>query len=277
MKTLCSKYQSFFMRLMINKVKYCFIASLFFMNSSMINGQTKIVQTQTKAYMTGEKLIYSLKFGPISAGQAEISLRQVNYKNKPVFHAKATAQTVGLAEKLYSVKDIFESYFDLNSSLPHKAIRNVKEGNYTSYCELYFNHKDTTVFSSKTDSLYKTMPGILDILSSLYYLRGLDPDYFKPGDVIHVVTFWDDEIFPFDMRYKGKEIVKTKYGKIRCHRFDPVVEPGRVFKSEDDMIAWFTDDKNFIPVRVRFELIVGSLRCDLDQYANLRYQLNVLP
>lgn len=56
-----------------------------------------------------------------------------------------------------------------------------------------------------------------------------------------------------------------------------MVEPGRVFKSEDDMTAWFTDDKNFIPVRVRFELIVGSLRCDLDQYANLRYQLNVMP
>jgi hypothetical protein len=50
-----------------------------------------------------------------------------------------------------------------------------------------------------------------------------------------VVTFWDDEIYPFHLRYKGKEVIKTKYGKIRCHRFDPIVEPGRVFKSEDDM------------------------------------------
>jgi hypothetical protein len=55
-----------------------------------------------------------------------------------------------------------------------------------------------------------------------------------------------------------------------------MLEPGRVFKSEDDMSAWFTDDQNFVPVRVRFELIVGSLRCDLDQYANLSYPLEVL-
>jgi hypothetical protein len=258
-------------------IKYGFAALLVLMNVMMVSGQNNVVRNKSKAYMAGEELVYSLKFGPIHAGQASIVLHQVNYKNMPVYHATVIAETVGLAEKLYSVKDIFESYFDMNSSLPHKAIRNVKEGNYRSYCELYFDHADTTVFSSKTDSLYKTIPGILDILSSLYYLRSLDPTSFKPGDVIHVVTFWDDEIFPFDLRYKGKEIVKTKYGKINCHRFDPVVEPGRVFKSEDDMIAWFTDDKNFIPVRVRFELIVGSLRCDLDQYANLRYNLNILP
>jgi len=251
-------------------------ALLTFFNCLTVLGQARAVPAKSKAYLPGEKLTYSLKFGVIQAGKAEIYLQQATYQNEPVYYAKVTAQTVGLAEKLYSVKDIFESYFDMNSSLPHKAIRNVKEGNYTSYCELYFNHRDTSVFSSKTDSLYKTLPGILDILSSLYYLRSLDPSYFRPGDIIQVVTFWDDEIYPFHLRYKGKEIIKTKYGKIRCHRFDPIVEPGRVFKSEDDMSAWFTDDPNFIPVRVRFELIVGSLRCDIDQYANLPYRLDIL-
>jgi Protein of unknown function (DUF3108) len=258
------------------KTKISLILFLILMNCLTLIGQIRITPAKSKAYIPGEKLTYSLKFSGIQAGKAEIDLQQVNYQNEPVYHAKATAQTTGLAEKLYSIKDIFESYFDMNSSLPRKAIRNVKEGNYTSYCELYFNHKDTSVFSSKTDSLYKTIPGILDILSSLYYLRSLDPNCFRTGDIIHVVTFWDDEIFPFYLRYKGKEIIKTKYGKIRCHRFDPIVEPGRVFKSKDDMSAWFTDDQNFIPVKVRFELIVGSLRCDLDQYANLSSPLEVL-
>jgi hypothetical protein len=261
---------------MNNKTKISIFIFLILINCLAMLGQATVIPTKSKAYLPGEKLTYSLKFGVIQAGQAVIVLQQANYQNMPVYHAKVTAQTVGLAEKLYSVKDVFESYFDMNSSLPHKAIRNVKEGNYTSYCELYFNHRDTSVYSSKTDSLYKTLPGILDILSSLYYLRSLDPNFFRTGDIIHVVTFWDDEIYPFHLRYKGKEIIKTKFGKIRCHRFDPIVEPGRVFKSENDMSAWFTDDKNFVPVRVRFELIVGSLRCDLDQYANLPYQLNII-
>jgi hypothetical protein len=239
--------------------------------------QSTLIQAKIKPYMAGEELSYSLKLGPIHGGNATVLLQQATYHNKIVFFARVTAKTVGIAEKLYRVKDIFESYFDMNTSLPYKAIRNVREGNYTSYCELYFNHKDSTVFSTKTDSLYNTPPGILDILSSLYYLRGLDPGYFKQDDIIHIVTFWDDELYPFHLRYKGKEIVKTKYGKIWCHRFDPIVEPGRIFKSEEGMSAWFTDDKNFLPVRVRFEMVVGSLRCDLDQYANLRYKMDVLP
>jgi Protein of unknown function (DUF3108) len=239
--------------------------------------QSKAYRVKVKPFAAGEELSYSLKLGPIHGGNAEIRLHETTYRNSKVYFARVTAKTIGIAEKIYGVKDVFDSYFDMNTSLPYKAIRNVKEGNYTSYCELYFNHMDSTVYSTKTDSLYKTPPGILDILSSLYFLRGLDPSHFKKDDLIYIVTFWDDELYPFHLRYKGKEIVKTKYGKIQCHRFDPVVEPGRIFKSKDGMSAWFTDDKNFIPVRVRFEMVVGSLRCDLEQYANLRYELEVLP
>ena len=80
------------------------------LNCLTILGQSRAIPAKSKAYLAGERLTYSLKFGGIQAGQAEIFLLQANYQNKPVYHAKVTAQTVGLAEKLYSVKDIFESY-----------------------------------------------------------------------------------------------------------------------------------------------------------------------
>ncbi len=263
----------------MNKIKNIF-SGLIVITGLLIHSallcQPTMVPIRPKPYITGEKLTFALKYGPIHGGDAEIELRQARLNDKTVFHAKVTAKTVGVTEKLYSIKDIFESYFDINSSLPYKAIRNVKEGNYRSYCELIFHHKDTTVYSSKTDSLYKVIPNILDILSSLYYLRSYNPVYFKTGDIIPVVTFWDDEIFPFYLRYKGTEIVKTKYGKMKCHRFDPVVEPGRVFKSEDDLTVWFSADKNFIPVKAKFELIVGTLKCELEQYTNLRYSLTII-
>jgi hypothetical protein len=98
----------------------------------------------------------------------------------------------------------------------------------------------------------------------------------QPGSVLHTVTFFDEELFPFDIRYKGKEEVRTKYGKIRCYRFDPVVAPGRMFESEDDMTIWISDDRNMIPVKVRFDLLVGSLHVELGNYANLKYPLGVM-
>ena len=149
--------------------------------------------------------------------------------------------------------------------LPYKLIRDVKEGNYKKHEEALFNRKSNTAYSLRNDTTLDVPPDILDMVSLLYFIRSIDYSQVKPGDVIKTVTYFDDEIFPFEIRYKGKEEVKTKFGKIRCHRFDPVVEPGRMFESEDDMQIWLSDDKNVIPIKVRFDLLVGSLRMELDR------------
>ena len=96
----------------------------------------------------------------------------------------------------------------------------------------------------------------------------------KNGDVIPITTFFGDEIFPFPLRYKGIETVKTKLGKHKCYRFDPVVEVGRIFESEDDMTIWISADDNMVPIRVKFDMILGSVKCDLVKYKNLPSDLH---
>ena len=239
------------------------------------SSQFKEIILDEKAFKGGEKLSYIVKFGPIVGGNAYLVLRQTYHNNMLVFHARGEGKTVGLAEKLYSVKDVFESYFDLKTGLPYKAVRDVKEGTYKKHDEAVFEQAAGTVYSTRKDTLIKVPPNILDMVSLLYYIRSLDLRTIKPGDVLHTITFFDEEIFPFDIRYKGKEEIKTEFGKIRCLRFDPVVEPGRMFDSEDDMTIWLSDDKNLIPVKVRFELLVGSLRIELNEYSNLKYPLGI--
>ena len=68
-----------------------------------------------KPFKAGEKLTYTIKFGPIVGGTASIVIKQDTYKNQPVYHSVAQGKTIGLAEKLYSVKDVFESYFDMHT------------------------------------------------------------------------------------------------------------------------------------------------------------------
>lgn len=202
-----------------------------------------------------------------------MTIKQSSHKNMPVYHSVAQGRTVGVAEKLYSVKDVFESYFDIHTGLPHRLIRDVKEGNYKKHEEAFFDRKNNTAYSLRLDTTIQVPSEILDMVSLLYFIRSLDYNKIKAGDVIKTITYFDDEIYPFDIRYKGKEVIKTKYGKIRCHRFDPVVEPGRMFDSEDDMQIWLSDDQNLIPIKVRFDLLVGSLRMELEQFANLKYPL----
>lgn len=241
--------------------------------SSFVAAQQYPEVLREKPYKSGEKLTYIVRFGPIIGGTASMVIKQTTYKNLTVYHSVAQGKTIGVAEKLYSVKDVFESYFDISTGLPHRLIRDVKEGTYKKHEEAFFNRSAGTAYSLRNDTTISVPENIHDMVSLLYYIRSLDYNKIKPGDVIKTITYFDDEIFPFDIRYKGKEEIKTKYGKIRCHRFDPVVEPGRMFDSEDDMQIWLSDDQNVIPVKVRFDLLVGSLRMELDQFANLKYPL----
>lgn len=223
-------------------------------------------------FVHGEKLTYRLHYGFINGGYASFTLKDKTFENKKVFHVRAYGATSGLTKSLFPVVDIYESYFDQATGLPYKAIRDISEGGYKFYNEVFFHHDDTSVYSQKSGK-HKVPTGTLDMVSSLYYLRNLNIDTLKKGEVVYFTTYFADEIFPFHLRYKGKETVKTDFGKIRCHRFDPVVEPGRIFKSEDDMSFWLTDDENRIPVLIKFDLIVGSVKCELIEYKNLKKQI----
>lgn len=257
---------------MISGIKSTVSLILIIFNISAF-GQSIPYNNSVKPYNPGEKLFYTVKVGPIHGGDASLFLNQESYDSNTVYHAVAEAKTVGLTNRIYKVMDIYESYFDINTSLPYKTIRNINEGNYKRYQEAYFDHEANTAYSVRLDSVIHTPEGILDMVSLLYFIRSLDFQNIKPGDMLKTMTLFDDELFPFDIRYRGKELVRTKFGKIRCHRFDPVVEVGRMFKSEDDMTIWFTDDRNLIPIKVKFDLVLVSLRMELNQYSNLKYPL----
>ena len=257
-------------------MKYFIIGILILITSVKIYGQSEITLKKSRPYKSGESLRYTLKYGPFHGGDAIVDLKLVKYENKTAYHAIVLAKSVGITDKLYRIRDYYESYFDPKKIIPYKAIRNISEGNYKVYSEDYFNVEDSSIYSQKLDSVFKVPPSILDMVTLLYFIRSVDYKKMKVGDSLDIVTFFDNEIFPFPIRYRGKEIIKTKMGKISCMIFVPVVEPGRIFESEDDMTFWLSDDKNLVPIRVKFDLIVGSVKCDLAEYTGLKYELKAV-
>ena len=68
----------------------------------------------------------------------------------------------------------------------------------------------------------------------------------------------------------GKEDVKMRQGTFRCLKFVPVIQEGRIFKDEEDMKVWITDDKNHIPIMVESKILVGSIKMEVVSYEGLR-------
>ena len=173
-----------------------------------------------------------------------------------------------MANTLFGVKDIYESWFDKQTTLPYKQVRNIKEGHYTTYNEVTYNRNNNTV-NSHLSGVHKVPEKILDLTSTFYYLRRVDFSKINLGDIVYVNMYFADEIFPFRLRYGGKEIIRTKFGKISCLKISPVVEVGRMFKAKDDLTIWFTDDEMRLPVLVKMDIsVVGSVLLKLIKCEN---------
>jgi hypothetical protein len=113
----------------------------------------------------------------------------------------------------------------------------------------------------------------MDMLGAFYYARRLDIRAMPDGTVVPVPVFLDDKIYDLGMKILGRETIKTELGTFRCIKITPLVVADRVFRGQEEMIMWVTDDENLIPVKITSPLIVGSVSATLVRYENLKYPL----
>lgn len=227
-------------------------------------------QNENNHFAPGERLRFVLYYGFIDGGYVDAELNKVVFEGKELYHSKMLAYTIGIADKLYKVRDEYQAWFDPSSILPSKSIRDIHEGRYTKYDVVRYYHSDLKVVNLDRDTFAITAD-IRDMVSVFHYIRNLDYKKMKYNELIKINTFFDNEIFPFDMRYRGIEKVKTRMGTFDCIKLVPYVEPGRIFNTEEDMTIWLSNDSNRVPIRVRMDLKIGSIKCDLIEYSGLKY------
>ena len=249
-------------------------------NKSGINGN-KFVQTES-SFGHGEWFRFEMSYsGFLKAGEATITVNETVYKNKPVYHVIGKGWTTGAISWFFKVEDRYESYFDKKDIKPYKFIRDIDEGGHTKNIEIEFdqvNHKAyVNNIKHNRKKVFDTKPNIQDMISTFYYLRdNLDIDNLQIGNEVHVDMFFDDENYGFKLKYLGKETITTEFGKIRALKFRPYVMAGRVFKEEESLTLWVSNDKNKVPLRIQADLAVGSLRADLDAFKGLKHPFKIL-
>jgi len=236
---------------------------------------------QTSSYKPGESVYYSVHYGPITAGEATLEIKNATYKGMEVWHTKLLGKTTGMADAIFKVVDIYESYIEPETELPVFTIRNIREGRYRKYNEVIFDHKtrsDSAILTSDLTGIHVAQKGIHDILSCFYHFRdNIMPEKreLKEGEIITITTWFTDELYPVRLKFVKMEDVKTKLGKIRCYKFNPVTETGRLFKTEEDVSFWFSADKNYLPIKIRFDIFVGAFSVEMTNYEGLAYPLEI--
>jgi hypothetical protein len=234
------------------------------------NGSTPVTPT---VYGNNEKLKFQMYYGLLNAGELQITLKPSRIMGREVLHSVATGYTTGLADRLFKIYDVYESYMDPQTGLPVKAIRNISESNYRYYNEVIY-HRESNLVESQRSGMHEVPPGILDMVSVIYKLREtVFNSRLRPGDVFEFTTFFSDKVYPVVIRYIGTETIRTRKGRFHALKFAPVSEPGRVFKTEDDITLWLSNDRNLVPLRMSLNMLLGSIRVDLVEAQDLRYDL----
>ncbi len=227
-------------------------------------------EQKNEAFKKGEVLKFRLHYGIIDAGVATLEVKEEDKKfgNRSAYHIVGTGETRGAFDWFFKVRDRYETYIDQKSIAPWVFIRRVDEGGYKINQNYVFNHYKSSVIA---DGKHFDIPAYAqDMLSTFYYARCLDFSNAKPGEVFSMESFVDNEVYPVKIRYMGREVITTDLGTFKCIKFRPVVQKGRVFKKEEDLNVWITDDKNHIPIRAQAEILVGSIKMDLTDYKNLQ-------
>jgi hypothetical protein len=244
-------------------------------------GNILFLPAQERAYGDGEYFKFRVHYGFVTAGYATLKVKSATIKGKDVFHVRGYGETVGVSKWFFKVEDDYQSYIDKEKDIPYKFIRKIDEGGYTKDIEIDFNHNtkkatvndkkhnETTVFSFPEDTQ--------DMISAFYYLRNqLDTENIKTGDVVEMNMFFDKENYKFRLKFLGREVLDTNFGNVLCLIFRPYVQSGRVFKEKESLTVWISDDKNKMPMLIKADLAVGSLKATLTEFKGLQHSFKII-
>jgi len=230
------------------------------------------------AFNAGETITFTVYYNIIglyvNAGDATFTNTLEKLNGSTVYHVVGDGKSNSNYDWIFKVRDRYETYFDTATLQPLKFIRNINEGGFKQVDNVTFNKQTSTAITNK--GVFKVPGCIQDVLSSIYYARNINFNTYKVDDKIPFDMFLDDKVYNLYLRYLGKEVVKTKYGKFHAIKFRPLLVKGTIFKGGEDMAVWVTDDANHIPVRIESPIVVGSVKVDMMNYTKLRYPLSSL-
>ena len=228
----------------------------------------------------GEHLEYRVHYGFLNAAEAIVDVSPTLYKvnDRPCYRVNVDGRTVGAFDLVTHIRDTWRSYIDTSAILPQKFYSSLQENKFRKEENITFNHATNTVKAEESTErdVFKVPDNVHDFISGYYFLRTIDFNKLNTGQILEVPAFYDDTVYNMKVRYRGKDVIKTKQGKINVLKINPVLPQNKLFKDEESIRIFVSDDVNKVPVKVEVDLWVGSMVMDLRRNDGLKQPLKYL-
>ena len=206
-------------------------------------------------FKVGESLKYSADFNLIRVGQAELYVAGLeNINDLETYHVTFSANTTGLADQLFKIRDQIDIWMDKKDFFTHRLIKNINEGNYRNNVDVKFDYqKSIAITNTKEVSIdFKAR----DSFSMFYYLRTIP---LKRNEVMSFSSYEGKRIVHYNLQMTGKETIRTNLGTFNCKVIRPYREGKNLFKNQGDMQIWISDDSKRLPIKIQIKMKFGSM------------------
>ncbi|MBO5419835.1 MAG: DUF3108 domain-containing protein [Bacteroidales bacterium] len=223
------------------------------------------------AFQDGESMHFAVqyKWGAVNTdvGYATVRLDTLCYNGVEAFRCSAYGYTKRFFDFFFKVREDFKSWFTYDGMRPLKFTRDTQEGSYKARNTYIYDwtlpepHIVADVYSTSSGQRNIDLPltpCTFDLPSLFFYARNMNFDIIEPGKKYPMTFAIDDDIFNVYFILYGRETIKVKgLGTVKTIRFGAKLLEGEVFKGDEDMMIWVSDDENRLPVYFEAPLLVG--------------------
>lgn len=220
----------------------------------------------------GEHINYDLNVGFFTIGEVDLDFRGDSIGCDA--YVSCFARSTGLVSFVKDVRYDFDACVDTSLGYTTQSKRIVTEGDFYDYDEVFYDRitrQDSAIAVTEDFDTLIIPNDVYDILMAFFQFR---KNFIAPnmevGSIVSLKTFFVDKEWDLNIKYGGKEEVRTDLGTAMCYKFHPQTEVGKYFSTTDDMTMWVTANRHRIPVRFRVELNVATLVIDIQSYTKVQ-------
>jgi hypothetical protein len=247
-----------------------FVLLTVFLAAFCFAGEPNLPEVQAP-WMKGERLTFSLGWGPITAGEATLEV-------KPLADGKTEflsfAQGNSTISRIYPVFDTVYTRVRNKGLMTEVFRKQLHEGKFHNTSVIRFDRKgekawlsDTVFTDMKTRKVKRsadtavTIQGMEhSIMSAFYYVRTMP---LTVGDTTRFSAVSGKKRYELKVLVHGRESLKTVIGNVNTVKVEPVLDGDGIFNSKGRIFIWLTDDDRRIPVLMQCEIALGSIKAKL--------------
>ena len=240
---------------------------LFFSSILSLLGQ------QNSPLLAGENLKYRIHLGFINAAEATIksSSATSTIGDQTTRKVEIEGKTTGVLELFSPLRDYWSAQIDTETLLPLKTEMRKREGRYRKEeTVLYQMDKGfAKITSPQNKPVSSTLAGpkeLLDLISAYYFLRSKPVGDKKPGSRWSAQVLVDSKIYELVLVVRSRETIETEAGSKSSIKTNILLPKNNLFKEEDAIRLWISDDEYQVPLKVQVNLKIGFLSIDLTDY-----------